>query len=333
MLQANIFRTLARRRAAAYVTSHNKSVRPWVLVFDARVADAKVRVSIAEFTRPLTRIFYAVVDHGSIFEETQAGASFGLALKRGWSPTCILAAIGAQEGWPADYEVFDAQEDVVELHFPRPLETASVRHSKRGEALRISRVNAHVLFADIRGFSNWSLTASDAVLAELFEVISDRVMQFQIDYPFNYWKLLGDGIMIVWEDDLVPGYSGASGALGAAYELHYKYRAWSEEDSSRPKGLGIAVCGGPVVKVESATFFDSCTVRDYLGPVVNQAARLQGIAEAGETYVNAVTARCADPRFYKFRDVSAQLAGRLSTLKGYPGDRAVLAPVWQMPKF
>lgn len=49
-----------------------------------------------------------------------------------------------------------------------------------------------------------------------------------IDYPFDYWKLLGDGIMLVWESKKDESMAVDS-AIDAAYELHKKYWYYRKE--------------------------------------------------------------------------------------------------------
>lgn len=285
------------------------------------IADASVRLLIPKFNaRGQTACAWEIVERGTLFDESHAGGLLGLpGLTARSSNRQILDAFCREQDLPMARRVLRGRQDIAELHFPRPLETALVRHARLKDKDMVQRVSGFVLFADLRGFSPWSLDASADAISELFEVVSDRVMQFQIDYPFSYWKLLGDGIMLVWEESRIPGYSCATSACGAAWELHRKYAAYrSDCEHELPEGFGIAVCGGEILRLESATFFESCLVKDYLGPVVNQSARMQSLASAGTTLVNLATKRLADPRFHKFRDVSRQLDERRSTLKGYP---------------
>lgn len=128
-----------------------------------------------------------------------------------------------------------------------------------------------------------------------------------IDYPFDYWKLLGDGIMLVWESKKDESMAVDS-AIDAAYELHKKYWYYRKETNFNvPAGFGIAICGGELIKFSSTTFFEFCVVQDYLGSIVNQVARLQNLAKPGEVLVNERVKKMSKSDWYSFVDVTAVL--------------------------
>lgn len=189
----------------------------------------------------------------------------------------------------------------------------------------ISRVTGYVLFADLRGFSNWCMYAENEQINEIFEVIKEIIVEFPSDYLINYWKLIGDGIMLVWEAGGNESNS-ANCAIGAAYELHKKYWYYQKESLHKvPEGFGIGVCGGNFTRFKSSTFFESCVVSDYLGPIVNQAARLQSLAKAGEVLVNRRVEKMAkDDDWHSFINVSEDLKNEIASLKGLsPNEREV----------
>jgi class 3 adenylate cyclase len=201
----------------------------------------------------------------------------------------------------------------------------------------IRRVAGYVLFADLRGFSNWSMHAEPEQIHDLYRVMSDIIVEYPTDYLINYWKLLGDGIMLVWEVDNNESNT-ANCAIGAAYELHKKYWYYRKDSLHQiPEGFGIAVCGGYLTKFRSATFFESCVVSDYLGPVVNQASRLQRLAKAGEVLVNRRAEKAAKHDWYSFISVSEDLKSEIACLEGLsPYEREVFkvrhkyfGPTWE----
>ena len=71
-------------------------------------------------------------------------------------------------------------------------------------------------------FATWCMYAENEQINEIYEVIKEIIEEFPKDYLINYWKLLGDGIMLVWEVENNEANS-ANCAIGAAYELHKKY--------------------------------------------------------------------------------------------------------------
>jgi class 3 adenylate cyclase len=221
-------------------------------------------------------------------------------------------------------KIENVQMNYVDLHIPHFNKLGPVYPNYPEIDSDISSVTGYVLFADLRGFSNWSMHAEREPIYELYEVISDRIAQFVIDYPFNYWKLLGDGIMLVWDGNNNESWA-ANCAIGAAYELHKKYWYYRKDSLHQvPEGFGIAICGGYLTKFRSATFFESCVVSDYLGPVVNQAARLQRLAKAGEVLVNRRAEKTANDDWYSFINVSEDLKSEIACLEGLsPYEREV----------
>lgn len=213
-------------------------------------------------------------------------------------------------------EVRNVQRNYVDLSIPRFIELSPVAPNYPERSTRIGRVVGYVMFADLRGFSTWSLSAEPEQVSDIYAVISNCVAQMLIDYPFSYWKLLGDGIMLVWESDDSEATS-ADCAIGAAYELHKKYWHYRKDSlSTVPIGFGIAICGGHITKFSSSTFFESCIVNDYLDPTVNQTARLQTLAEPGQVLVNRRVAKISAFDWYSFEDVSDSLNEKLADLKG-----------------
>jgi class 3 adenylate cyclase len=57
-------------------------------------------------------------------------------------------------------------------------------------------------------------------------------------------------------------------------------------------------------------------LQDYIGPVVNQAARLQTLAKPGQVLVNRRIQRATSVDWYSFENVTSKLGKRLTSLKG-----------------
>ena len=245
----------------------------------------------------------------------------------------LLPLIRVQEQGIID----NIQRNYVDLYVPSFIKMGPVYPNYPEIDLDIRRVTGYVLFADLRGFSKWSMHAEPEQIHELYSVISDIIVEYPSDYLINYWKLLGDGIMLVWEVENDEN-NIANCTLDAAYELHKKYWYYQKESLHQvPEGFGIAVCGGNFTRFRSATFFESCVVSDYLGPVVNQAARLQSLAKAGEVLVNRRTEKMANYHWYSFINVSEDLKNEIAGLDGLsPYEREVFkvrhkyfGPSWQ----
>lgn len=212
----------------------------------------------------------------------------------------------------------NVRENYMDVYIPQWIQSGPVMSNHQNKRTKIRRPIVYVLFADIRGFSKWSLEAPNEDLAALFTFMSEQVAQISTRYRIDFWKLLGDGIMLVWED-FGNETDTAGAALGAAYELHKRYWHFKKNATGMfPDGFGIAVCGGYATKIALTTFFESCIVRDYLGPTINHAARLQTVAEAGQVLVNQRVVKVTKHSWYSFKNVSSDQEERLATKKGIP---------------
>ncbi len=234
------------------------------------------------------------------------------------TPMAIAEALCTELGAGKPRTVRNICRNYADLYMPNFIKLSQVKPNYPKQSTKIERIIGYVLFADLRGFSTWSLTAEAKQISELYEVMSDRVAQMVVDYPFDYWKLLGDGIMLVWQSGDAESIT-ADCAIGAAYELHGKYWHYRRKAPyAIPEGFGIAICAGSLIRFSSATFFEQCVVNDYLGPIVNQAARLQALAKAGEILVNKRVVEMNEYDGYVFKDVTDVLENKLKRLKGLP---------------
>ena len=111
------------------------------------------------------------------------------------------------------------------------------------------------LVADLRGFSVWSQTASPSQISTLFEIISDSVSLILTEYSYDFWKLLGDGVMLVWRADTDVS-ARAQRAVGAMKQLVRTFDYYRQGNPDSPPGFGAAICSGPVIEFFSSKFFD-----------------------------------------------------------------------------
>ncbi len=154
------------------------------------------------------------------------------------------------------FKIQNIQSNYIDLYIPEFIKKSLVSPNYPEQSPEISRVLGYVMFADLRGFSNWALSVEPEQVSEVYDVLSGSVVQMMKDYPYSYWKLLGDGIMLVWEVDQDEDVA-VDNAIGAAYELHKKYWYFRKESVSQvPEGFGIAITGGHFTKYESSTFFE-----------------------------------------------------------------------------
>ena len=211
------------------------------------------------------------------------------------------------------YKIKNIKKNFIELNIPKLMEQSLISLNYPEQESKIERLSGCVLFADLKNFSNWSLNAEPEQLSEVFAVISERVVQMSIDYYFDYWKLLGDGILLVWH-----GEDSIDNSIDAAYALHKKYWYYREEAKFKvPLGFRIAICSGFFTKYTSATFFENIIIKDYIGPIINMAARLQSFANPGEVLVNKNAKMNSKSDWFTYQKVSNEIQTEVLRTKGF----------------
>ncbi|HIA04094.1 MAG TPA: FHA domain-containing protein [Myxococcales bacterium] len=151
------------------------------------------------------------------------------------------------------------------------------------------KVNATVLFTDLRGFTAMSQRkAPDEIvhmLNEYFEIMVDIV--FDCDGTMD--KFMGDGLMAVWGCP-VEIENAAAKAVETAINMQIALAEFNE--TRRSEGLeemhmGAGVNTGELV----AGYMGSTKTLSYtvVGPPVNLAARLCSIAKPGQVLVSGTT--------------------------------------------
>lgn len=146
-----------------------------------------------------------------------------------------------------------------------------------------------ILFCDIRRFTALAEEMPAPQVVELLNTFFSRMIQVVLAHGGTVDKLMGDSVMALFG---VPQAEATDPlrAVRCALEMH---RALAELNRERarldqpPIEMGIGINSGPVV----AGNIGSIDRMDYtvIGDNVNIAARLQGIAEAGDTLVSEAT--------------------------------------------
>jgi class 3 adenylate cyclase len=230
----------------------------------------------------------------------------------------LLLKIGRQ----APFAVKNVEHDYVDLTIPRFLRTGPVAPYGTESSTESKRTKGIVLMADLRGFSTWESTAPPEAVSELFEVFSERIVQMQVDNYYDYWKLLGDGVMLVWEDGDCTDATEL--AVSTAFDLHKHYWYFRRDlDDPVPDGFGIAVAGGWLTSYRSKTYAESVVLQDYLGSAITWAARVQGLAKPGEVLVQKnIARRLKDSRFTL--EEATQRLSEAGMMKGIPPNQREL---------
>ncbi len=193
-----------------------------------------------------------------------------------------------------------ARRAAVEADLSRFLPAEVARRVAAGEhslALGGQRRRVSVLFADVVSFTTFAETAPPervvAFLNELFSVLSEVVFR----HGGTVDKFIGDCVMAIFgapEDQ--PDH--AARALAAAEDMHRFVEtsapAWKERYGVEARlGIGVNVGEALVGNLGSERRMEYTAI----GDTINVAARLEGLARAGQTLVTADLARAAGEGF------------------------------------
>ncbi|MBB2796920.1 UNVERIFIED_ORG: adenylate cyclase [Rhizobium pisi] len=169
-------------------------------------------------------------------------------------------------------------------------------------------VDATILFADIRGFTDLSERIEAVQLSEIVSLFQDRCAQAIWAHDGIVNKQMGDGLMAIFNFPIVRK-DHAAAAIRAAQEIQRNCAAALNGlalEALPGRTLGVGIHSGEVQIGEFSSFRSDFTA---IGGVVNQAARLESRAAAGEILVSAETAA-------KAPDLAAGAESRVLALKG-----------------
>lgn len=152
--------------------------------------------------------------------------------------------------------------------------------SDRQSLIRGEKLEVVVVYADLRGFAQWSLSMSAEEVTKIIEIVYDRVIQLAFFYKHTFHKFLGDGFVLIWEvNDHGSKAEALHWALAAAFEIHKRYWYIAKRlHFPSPSGFGIAISSGEVVRIDPETFIPELNEPDFVGYPMNSGARLQKLA-------------------------------------------------------
>jgi len=141
------------------------------------------------------------------------------------------------------------------------------------ETLNLSIKNLTIMFTDLRGSTEMYDKAGDVFAYQLvkahFKILTDVVRQFSGAVV----KTMGDAIMATFSHPL-DGFLASLKMLSKIEQLNETWK-----DKGYQIGLKVGLNEGPALAVINDERFD------YFGQSVNIAARVQGLAQAGEIWV------------------------------------------------
>jgi class 3 adenylate cyclase len=174
------------------------------------------------------------------------------------------------------------------------------------------KAQALVLCVDIRNFSDFLCCHDEEDVFRLIKDFTSNLLSCvnQFGYGCSYYKLMGDGAIIIWDET-------DADTVTAALQVFDSYTEFlNEELFSGHPGLSMAgalVCD-KVFKYEISAEASQLKYRDYVGYGINLACRIQALAKGNELVINR---NLADTNLVPFReDRDPDLVAELRTLKG-----------------
>ena len=160
------------------------------------------------------------------------------------------------------------------------LKTNFLTVTDKHPVIRGEKVEVVAVYADLRGFAQWSLSSSANQITRVIEIVYDRVIQLAFFYKPTFHKFLGDGFLLIWEvSDHGSRGEALHWALSASFEIHKRY--WYVARALQfppPLGFGIGVSSGQVVRIDPETFIPELNEPDFVGYPMNSGSRLQKLA-------------------------------------------------------
>jgi len=149
---------------------------------------------------------------------------------------------------------------------------------------------ATLFFADIRGYTSFSEGKEPEVIIDILNEYFSEAVEIVIKYNGYIDKFIGDCIMAAWGVPIVEEEKDAVAAVSCAVEIQELVKSTSRrffKGIASGLKVGIGMHSGPLV----AGNLGSQRRMDYsvIGNTVNIAARLEGVAKAGEVIITQKT--------------------------------------------
>ncbi len=179
-----------------------------------------------------------------------------------------------------------------------------------GQAGELRQVT--IMFVDIRGFTRMSQKSEPEDVVRLLNAYFERVVEIIFKYGGTVDKFMGDGVMVLFGAPIAMNQQ-ADAAVSCALEIQAMLSDWNKERIKHKQPLipvGIGINSGEVVVGaigSSKTMQYTC-----IGNAVNVAARLTGVAKAGQTIASQSTMKALQSKV-KFKALPPQ------DIKGFEG--------------
>jgi len=148
--------------------------------------------------------------------------------------------------------------------------------------------NALVLCLDIRNFSDFLCKNDDNTVFKLIKEFTSNLLSCinQFGYGCSYYKLMGDGVIVIWDETKEQPVKEALSIFNL-YTEFLNEELFRQYDSL---SLAGALVTEKVYKFEISAELSELKYRDYIGYGINLACRLQTLASADELILNEILA-------------------------------------------
>jgi class 3 adenylate cyclase/tetratricopeptide (TPR) repeat protein len=223
---------------------------------------------------------------------------------------------------------FDEKLDKIQRYLPKGLteKILSQRDKIEGERKQVT-----VMFCDMEGFTQFTerLGPEEAysIMDEIYEILIHKVH----DYEGTVNEMTGDGILALFGAPIALE-DAPQRAIRSSLAIHREMTKFSERIKQEKGGLPplkmrTGINTGPVVV---GTLGNDLRVEfKAVGDTVNLASRMEGLAEAGSTYVTEETFKLTEG-FFRFEALGArEVKGKEEPIKTY----RVIAPSTSRTRF
>ena len=177
-------------------------------------------------------------------------------------------------------------------------------------------IDATILFADLRGYTNLSQHLDPAKMNELLHCFYDQCSEAVWEQEGIINKFIGDAVLAIFNFPLVRK-EHVTNAVNAAMDLQKKCKNLTDKiglTEGHEPGIGIGIHTGKCYLGEVGTSYKDFTA---IGAVVNLASRLQGAAGTGEILLTAEVFNEVKGQFPNAQIRSLSLKGVDDPVKGY----------------
>jgi class 3 adenylate cyclase len=149
--------------------------------------------------------------------------------------------------------------------------------------------NALVLCVDVRNFSDFLCNQEEATVFKLIKEFTSNLLSCinQFGYGCSYYKFLGDGALVIWDETNQE-------TISEAINIFDTYTEFLDDELFKPfdgLGLGGALAKEEVFKSGISAAVSQLKYRDYVGYGINLACRLQSLAGPSELVLNEMLAK------------------------------------------